>query len=260
MDRPTHSISLADKVVLVTGASRGIGEAIALACADAGARVVLCSRKQPDLDAVAARITEGGGEVVALACHMGKPDEVAALFAAATERLGRIDVLINNAATNRYFGALLDTPAGAYDKTFEVNLAGYLSATREYVAHLRARDAAGGSIVNMASVAGLGGAPMQGVYGMTKAAVISMTRTLAVELGGSNIRVNALAPGLIETRFAAAIVKNDMLRDRVVGQTPLARHGQPEEVAGAAVYLASDAASFVTGQVLVIDGGLTTSM
>jgi NAD(P)-dependent dehydrogenase (short-subunit alcohol dehydrogenase family) len=253
----TSRISLQDRVVLVTGASRGIGEAIALACVDAGARVVLASRKQADLDRVAAAIAERGGEALALACHMGKPEDIERLFAEAAERLGPIDALVNNAATNPYFGALIDTPEAAFDKTVEVNLKGYLGAARQYVLGLRARGAARGSIVNIASITGLGAAPMQGIYGMTKAAVISMTRTLAFELGGSSIRVNAIAPGLIETRFAAAIVQNPALRDTIVKNTPLARHGQPAEVAAAAVYLLSDAASFVTGHTMVIDGGFT---
>ena len=246
------------KVVVITGASRGIGEAIAHACFDAGAKVVLASRKQPDLDRVAGEIDESGDNVLAHACHTGKPEDVEALFAAAAEKFGQLGALVNNAATNPYFGSLLDTPDRAFDKTLEVNTKGYFYVAREFVKHLRARDA-GGSIINVASVAGLRAAPMQGVYGMTKAAVISMTQTLAYELGSSGIRVNAIAPGLIETRFASALIKNDMLREHIVGRTPLGRHGQPAEIAGAAVYLASDASSFMTGHTMVIDGGMLTT-
>ena len=165
---------------------------------------------------------------------------------------------MNNAATNPYFGPLIDTPDAAIDKTIEVNVKGYLYVARAFVKHTRTRDG-GGAIVNMASVAGVRAAPMQGIYGATKAAVLSMTQTLAFELGGSKIRVNAIAPGLVETRFAAAIVGNPMLRDHVVNRTPLARYAQPAEIAGAAVYLLSDAASFTTGTVLVVDGGLTAA-
>lgn len=245
---------LKDKVIVVTGASRGIGEAIARACVDGGARVALASRKQADLDRVAASLP--ADRVAAIACHTGKPAEVDALVAAAVERFGRVDGLVNNAATNPYFGPLLDAPDAAIDKTFEVNTRGYLYAARAFVTHARARGG-GGAIVNIASIVGLRAAPMQGIYAASKAAVISMTQTLAFELGSSNIRVNAIAPGLVETRFAAAIVGNPVLRDHIVGRTPLARHAQPAEIAGAAVYLLSDAASFTTGVVLPVDGGVT---
>jgi len=245
---------LKDKVIVVTGASRGIGEAIVRACIEGGAKVALASRKQADLDRVVASLP--AERAIALACHTGKADEVEALFARAVERFGRVDGLVNNAATNPYFGPLIDTPDAAIDKTFEVNVRGYLYCARALVKHARTRDG-GGAIVNIASVAGMRASPMQGIYGATKAAVINMTQTLAFELGGSKIRANAIAPGLVETKFAAAIVGNPMLRDHVVGRTPLARYAQPVEIAGAAVYLLSDAASFTTGTTLVVDGGLT---
>ena len=247
---------LKDKVIVITGASRGIGEAIARACIDAGASVALASRKQADLDRVASSLPVE--RAIAVACHTGKAEDVEALVARAVERFGKVDGLVNNAATNPYFGPLVDTPDAAIDKTFEVNVKGYLYCARALVKHARARGG-GASIVNIASVAGIRAAPMQGIYGATKAAVISMTQTLAFELGGSAIRVNAIAPGLVETKFASAIVQNPMLRDHVVGRTPLARHAQPAELAGAAVYLLSDAASFTTGSVMVVDGGLTSS-
>jgi len=246
---------LQDKVILITGASRGIGEAIARASIDAGAKVVLASRKQADLDRVASSLP--AERAIALACHTGKAEEVEALFARAVDRFGRIDGVVNNAATNPYFGPLIDTPDAAIDKTIEVNVRGYLYIARGLVKHARTRDG-GGAIVNIASVAGMRAAPMQGIYGATKAAVISMTQTLAFELGASKIRVNAIAPGLVETKFAAAIVQNPMLRDHVVKRTPLQRHAQSPEIAGAAVYLLSDAASFTTGAVLAVDGGLTS--
>jgi NAD(P)-dependent dehydrogenase (short-subunit alcohol dehydrogenase family) len=246
-------ITLEGKTVLITGASRGIGAAMARACAEAGARVVVTARKQEGLDQVAAEI---GGAAVAIACHMGKAEQVKGLFAQAVEAVGPIDALVNNAATNPYFGPMIGIGEDAFDKTFEVNVKGYWHASRELVAHLRATGR-GGSIVNIASVAGMESAPLQGVYGMTKAAILSMTRTLAAELGSSGVRVNAIAPGLIETRFSSALVGNPVVRDLVVKRTPLGRHGQPVEIAAAAVYLLSDAASFVTGHTMVIDGGYT---
>jgi NAD(P)-dependent dehydrogenase (short-subunit alcohol dehydrogenase family) len=251
-------IHLRNKVVLVTGASRGIGEAIALAAAAAGAKVVLVARKQPDLDAVAGKIRAAGGTAMAIAAHAAREGELEGVFKRAAGELGPIDGLVNNAATNPYFGPMLDCPEPAFDKTFETNLKGYWFASRLLVQSVRGRGGdASGAIVNIASVAGLRAAPMQGVYGMTKAAILSMTETLAFELGSSSVRVNAIAPGLVETRFASAIVQNPTLREHAVKRTPLGRYAQPEEMAGAAVYLLSDAASFMTGHTLVVDGGMT---
>jgi NAD(P)-dependent dehydrogenase (short-subunit alcohol dehydrogenase family) len=250
---------LKDKVIVITGASRGIGEAIARAAVADGAKVVLASRKQADLDKVAGELGDGA---IAVACHTGKAADVDALFERAVEKFGRVDGVVNNAATNPYFGPMIDTPDAAFDKTLEVNLRGYFYVARAFVRHARTRAIAGqegGSIVNVASVAGIRAAPMQGAYGATKAAVISMTQTLAFELGSSQIRVNAIAPGLVETRFASALVNNPMVRDQIVNRTPLARHAQPAEIAGAVIYLLSDAASFTTGTVIVIDGGMTSA-
>ncbi len=250
-----REIALDGKVAIVTGASRGIGEAIARSFARSGAKLVLAARKPEALQAVATSI---GADALAVAAHTGKESDCARLVAEAVARFGKVDVLVNNAATNPYFGPLLDVDIGAWDKTFEVNLKGYFWMTREVARHLRERGSPG-AIVNMASVVGLEAAPMQGVYGMTKAAVISMTKTFAFELASSGIRVNAVAPGLVKTRFASAIVDNDALADNVKRKTPLGRFAVPEEIAGAALYLASDSASFVTGHTLVVDGGLTTS-
>lgn len=241
------------KVAIVTGASRGIGESIARALAGAGAKVVVASRKIDGVTAVAESI---GANAHAVAAHTGKEADCKHLVEAAIAHFGKVDVLVNNAATNPYFGPMLGIDEAAWDKTFEVNLKGYFWMIRGVVSHLTARSAPG-SIINVASVAGLEAAPLQGLYGATKAAVISMTKTLAYELGPSKIRVNALCPGLIETKFASAITQNDELLRTVTGKTPLARHGQPNEIAGGALYLASDAASFLTGQSLVIDGGMT---
>ncbi len=251
----TSEITLTDRVVVVTGASRGIGEAIAIACSRAGAIVALASRKQDGLDDIAAAIRAEGGTALPLATHMGKPEAVAELFSRVTAEFGRVDGLVNNAATNPYFGPMLGIEEAAWDKTFEVNLKGYFYAVREFVG----RTGGSGSIVNIASVNGMRAAPLQAVYGMTKAAVISMTQTLAVELGPIGIRINAIAPGLVETRFAATLVADESLRSRFTDRTALGRHAQPDEIAGAAVYLLSDAASYMTGQVMALDGGMTAT-
>lgn len=247
------TITLDDKVAIVTGASRGIGEAIAREFAKAGAKVVIASRKIEGLAAVAESI---GPQAFAVAAHTGKQDDCVRLVDEAVKKFGKVDVLVNNAATNPHFGPLVDIDEGAWDKTFEVNTKGYFWMTREVVKHLRGREAPG-SIINMASVAGIVASPLQGCYAMTKAAVISMTKTFAYELAGNKIRVNAIAPGFVDTKFASAVLKNDTLLEEVMRITPMKRYGQPEEIAGAALYLASDSASYLTGQAIVIDGGMT---
>ncbi len=249
-------IHLEGKVAIITGASRGIGEAIAMQFAKHGASVMLASRKLEGLEAVAEKIRAEGGVAACMACHAGKEEQTKALVEATIERFGKIDVLVNNAATNPHFGPMLTVDEGAFLKTFEVNLQGAFRLSRDVADHFISQGVRG-AIVNVASVAGLASAPLQGVYGMTKAALISMTRTLAFELGPSGIRVNAIAPGLVETRFASALVSNPEIVERIVSRTPLGRYAQPHEIAGGALYLASD--SFVTGQTLVIDGGLTIS-
>jgi NAD(P)-dependent dehydrogenase (short-subunit alcohol dehydrogenase family) len=251
----TARITLEDKVVVVTGASRGIGEAIARAVAAAGGAVVLASRKQEGLDAVAAAITAEGGTAVPVATHIGQPEAVEALFSRVMDEFGKIDGLVNNAATNPYFGPMVGISEAAFDKTFEVNVKGPLFAIREFAG--RARP--GGSIVNIASVNGMRGSPLQGVYSMTKASIISMTQTLAIELGTGGLRVNAVAPGLVETRFAQALVGDEAILSRYTDRAALGRHAEPDEIAGAVVYLLSDAASFTTGETIVVDGGYVSS-
>ena len=249
----TPTFSLEDRVAIVTGASRGIGAAIARSFVRAGAKVVLASRKIESLQQLAEEL---GPSAHPFAAHTGKEADCTALIREAVRRFGKAEVLVNNAGTNPYFGPLLEVENAAWDKTFEVNLKGYFWTARDLARHLVDRGAPG-AIVNVASVLGLKASPLQGVYGMTKAAVISLTRTLAAELGGARIRVNAIAPGLVDTRLASALVKDEAISKVWLDRTPLGRVAQPEEIAGAALYLASDASSYVTGEVLVVDGGTT---
>lgn len=241
------------RVALVTGASRGIGSAISEALAEQGAQVVLSSRKQADLDDEAARInTRFPERAVGIAAHAGRPEELQRLVDEVMKRFSRIDILVNNAATNPYYGPLLGAELPAWDKTFEVNLRGMFILTK--LVYAASMERHGGAIVNISSIGGLRPGLGLGVYNITKAGVIMFTRQLARELGGK-VRVNAIAPGLIKTRFAEGLWSNEALLDRVITSNPMGRIGVPDEIAGAVVFLVSDAASYVNGEVLVIDGG-----
>ncbi|MFT7582826.1 MAG: NAD(P)-dependent dehydrogenase (short-subunit alcohol dehydrogenase family) [Myxococcota bacterium] len=250
---------LSAKVAVVTGGSRGIGLAIATAMASEGAKVVVASRKP---DGVAAAVdainAQYPGQAQGHPCHVGRAEDIDALLAWTAENVGLVDVLVNNAGTNPFFGPLMQISEEAFEKTFEVNL--------KSVWRLSQRVAKGlidakrpGSIINISSVLGLRGAPLQGAYGMTKAAIVAFTQTLALELGQSGIRVNAIAPGLIDTKLAAAIVRNQALTQAFTDRTAARRVGRPDEIGGAAVFLASDESSYITGQTLAIDGGYTAS-
>ncbi len=242
---------------LVTGASRGIGLAISEALAGAGADVAMTSRRPEGIAAAAALVAKGAPDrrVVGLPRHAGDVDGLDAFVADLAVQLGGpIDTLVINAGTNPSFGPLFGTSWEAWRKTMQVNLEGPFALVRA-VCLAAFETGTPVSIVVVSSILGDAAAPMQGVYGMTKAALISMTRTLAVELAPAGVRINALAPGLIDTKLAAAIVSDDGLRTGVLARTPLGRVGQPSDVAGAAVFLCSDAAAYITGQVLHVDGG-----
>ncbi len=246
------------KVALVTGGSRGIGLAIAKALAGGGAKVAIASRKPENLAEAKAQLAKDGLEVETFATHVGKEGAAAELVKAVVDKLGRIDVLVNNAATNPHFGPTITADDKIFDKTFETNARAYFSLARETARHLVDRGAPG-SMIFVSSTQGILSSPLMGVYGMTKAAVISLTKTLAIELGPSGIRCNAIAPGLIDTKFAAALVQNDDLSKRWIDRSALKRIGRPEDIGGLALLLASDASSYITGETIVVDGGFTVS-
>jgi NAD(P)-dependent dehydrogenase (short-subunit alcohol dehydrogenase family) len=244
---------LRDRVAIVTGGSRGIGLAIAEGLVEHGARVVLSSRKREDLDREAERINAlHPGSATAVAAHAGRPAELERLVDTVMERFGRIDILVNNAGTNPYFGPIADATLEAWDKTFEVNLRGFFVLTQ--LVYRACMEEHGGAVLNIASTGGLRPSLGLGVYDVAKAGVVMLTRQLAKELGG-RVRVNCIAPGLFRTRFAEALWGNEEILSRALAGNPMGRIGEPRELAGAAVFLVSDAASYVNGQVLVVDGG-----
>ena len=249
---PIANFDLTNRVAIITGASRGIGEATARAFTEQGATVVLTSRRQESLDKVAASINESGGKAIPIACHNGKPEEMKILFSRVERELGGLDILVNNAATNVYYGPGIDAPESTIDKTFEVNLKGYFLMIQMAAKLMKKRGK--GAIINIASIAGIKASMHEMAYSATKAGVISLTKGFAKELG-PEIRVNCIAPGLIQTRLSAGLVDNKEKVAEFIKRYPLKRLGQPNDIAPAVVYLASDASSFMTGSVMVIDGG-----
>ena len=250
----TKLFDLSGRVALVTGASRGIGEATAHLLAEQGAHVIVSSRKQSELEKVAASIVKAGGKATAIAAHQGESAALKNLMAEIEAAFGRLDILVNNAATNPYFGHISDTDMGMADKTIQVNIRGYFELTA--LASKLMKKGGGGSIVNIASVNGVKPGMFQGIYSITKAAVINMTQAFAKECAPWKIRVNAVLPGATDTKFAAALIKNEQLLKTFLPQIPLGRVAQPAEIAPAILYLVSDAASYVTGTMLTVDGGL----
>jgi NAD(P)-dependent dehydrogenase (short-subunit alcohol dehydrogenase family) len=247
---------LSGRVALVSGASRGIGEEAAKCLAEYGARLIVSSRKLDDCERVAQEIRDAGGDATAIACNIGDMAQIDHLIARIKADFGRLDICVNNAATNPYFGHVLDTDLGAFQKTVDVNIRGYFFMSVE--AGKIMRDQGSGVIVNTASINAIQPGPMQGIYSITKAAVVNMTKTFAKECGPLGIRCNALLPGLTKTKFAGALFTNDDIYQMAIQQIPLGRHAEPQEMAGTLLYLCSDASSYTNGECIVVDGGLLT--
>jgi len=244
---------LSGKVAVITGASKGIGRAIAERMAEHGAKVVISSRKLDACEEVAKGIRERGGEAVATACHIGRKEELQTLVDSTKARWGAIDILVCNAAVNPFFGPAAEMPDEAYDRIMNSNVRSNFWLCNMVVPDMAARG--GGSVIIVSSIGGFQGSDRLGVYCISKAADIQLARNLAVEWGEKNIRANCIAPGLIKTDFAKALWDNPEILRKTVQFTPMHRIGEPDEIAGAAVFLASPAGSYMTGQTMVIDGG-----
>jgi dehydrogenase/reductase SDR family member 4 len=251
------AISLKGKVALVTGGGRGIGKSITKKFAEAGASVVIASRKLENLKATADELAGLPGKIVPMECHVGRADQLESLVASIEKQLGPVDILVNNSATNIGQGPALEVTDEMVAKMIEVNVLAALRLIRLTVPKMIAKG--GGSIINIASIAGLRPQPGGLLYSFTKAGLIMMTRTWACEFGQKGVRVNAIAPGLIQTDFSEFFWKNEKYRAKLEATQPINHVGQPDEIGFAALYLASDEASYVTGQVIVIDGGATAT-
>jgi NAD(P)-dependent dehydrogenase (short-subunit alcohol dehydrogenase family) len=249
--------SLEDKVALITGSSRGIGRAIAEAMANAGARVVISSRKTDACDTVVEKIRGAGGQAIAIPCNVSDLSQVQTLVDRTLEHWGQIDVLVCNAAVNPHFGSSLEISDAAYDKIMTTNVKNVLWLCRAVIPQMAERK--DGAVIIVSSIAGLKGTRRLGTYAISKAADMQLTRNLAVEWGHRNVRVNCIAPGLVRTDFARALWEDEENHARALTAYPLGRLGEPEDVAGAAVFLAARAGAWITGQTLVVDGGTSAT-
>ncbi len=249
-----QGFSLTGKNAIVTGASRGIGLSIARGFLQSGANVTICGRKRERLDGAIEQLSQWSQRVHSVIAHVGKKDSIQELIDSAVERFGSIDVLVNNAGTNPYFGPIVDSTEKAWDKTMEVNVRGPYILSRE-IAKLM-KQSGGGSIINIASISGLSAAADQGIYSVSKAALIMLTKTMAKELGEAKIRVNCICPGLVKTQLSSALWNDPVAEKKITDLKALKRIGQADELAGTAIYLASDASSFTTGAMVQVDGGM----
>lgn len=252
---PTNIFNLTGKVALVTGASKGIGEAIAEMYGAAGARVVVSSRKLEAVNEVAKSIITKGGQAKAIACHMGDGADIARLMDETIAAYGTIDIIVNNAAANPAFGPVAETDGSVFDKIMNVNVKGPFELAKKAYPFMKQKKS--GSIINISSIGGLKPEPGLGIYSVSKAALISLTKVMAKEWGDDNIRANVICPGLIKTKFSEALWSNDKIMHTMMKMLAIKRVGTTEEIAALALFLASDASAYCTGSVFTADGGFT---
>ena len=247
--------SLKDKVAIITGASKGIGKAIPEIFAEARAKVVVSSRKQESVDTVAEEINAKGGIAIGVAANTGSIEDLTSLVSKTIAHYGRIDIVVNNAATNPVYGPMVDTSSDAFDKIMNVNVKGPFELSKLALPEMK--KVGGGSIINISSIGGLTPEPMLGIYSVSKAALISLSKAMAKEVGKDGVRVNVICPGLIKTKFSEALWSNEAATEKMVKRLPISRIGESEDIAGLALFLASEASAYCTGSVFTADGGFT---
>ncbi|MDC0521213.1 glucose 1-dehydrogenase [Candidatus Marinimicrobia bacterium] len=248
--------SLKEKTAIISGGSKGIGKAIALKYAKAGANVVICSRKKDNLDSAIQEANTAGFNIVGIECNTGEIESINNVVKKTIEQFGRVDILVNNAAANPYYGPILNSQDSHWEKIWDINVKGYFNFVKACSKSMEANKY--GKIINVASIAAKTPLDGLGVYNISKAAVVMLTKVLAKEMAGSNVQVNTLAPGLIKTDFSKALWKDESVYNEIIKAIPQARMGEPDDISGMALYLASDASDFITGSMFVVDGGLTT--
>ena len=249
-------LSLAKKTAIVSGGSKGIGKAIAMKLAQAGANVVICSRKKENLDSAVNEAELNGLALIPIECNTSNNESIQSVVDHTIEKFDRVDVLVNNAAANPYYGPILNSEDSHWDKIFDVNVKGYFNFAKACSDTMIANNS--GKIINVASIAAKTPLEGLGVYNISKAAVVMLTKVLAKELGEHNINVNTLAPGLIKTDFSRALWENEDTHNKIVKSIPQGKMGSPDDISGMALYLASEASDFVTGSIFTVDGGITT--
>ncbi|MFY0652315.1 MAG: SDR family oxidoreductase [Cyclobacteriaceae bacterium] len=250
-----NAFSLKDKVAIITGSSKGIGQGMAEIFSSYGAKVVVSSRKQEAVDEVVKGINNKGGESIGIAANAGKAEDLKSLVDQTLSHFGRIDILVNNAATNPVFGPMVNTDADTFDHIMNVNLKGPFELSKMVLPSMA--EQGGGSIINISSIGGLTPEPMLGIYSVSKAALISLTKAMAKEVGSAGVRVNAICPGLIKTKFSEALWSNEEMTAKFIKRLPISRIGTSDDIAGLALFLASDASTYSTGGVFTADGGYT---
>ena len=249
-------LSLAKKTAIVSGGSKGIGKAIAMKLAQAGANVVICSRKKENLDSAVNEAELNGLTLIPIECNTSNNESIQSVVDHTIEKFDRVDVLVNNAAANPYYGLILNSEDSHWDKIFDVNVKGYFNFAKACSDTMIANNS--GKIINVASIAAKTPLEGLGVYNISKAAVVMLTKVLAKELGEHNIQVNTLSPGLIKTDFSKALWENEDTYNKIVKSIPQGKMGSPDDISGMALYLASEASDFVTGSIFTVDGGITT--